>query len=132
MIPIIERRLRVEHSLPENFHFYKWECFPHNGKTIYVEYTGAIVNAVYKSGPKKGQPNFSKSTGDREFQVTMEQEARWMADYEQETGNCSSCEGKKQEWAGWSAAEWHKFRECRKCKGSGKAASLAACAGEPS
>lgn len=118
-LSVIERRLRAGHSLPQSFLFYKWECFPDGRNTIYVQFTGAVVEHVYKSGPRKGKPNFNKATQQQEFHVTVEQGLNWEQEYEQETGNCVQCEGTGQtiKSVGKDGAT---NRPCSRCAGSGQ------------
>ena len=43
--------------------------------------------------------------------------ARWEA----ETGQCGECGGDGREWRGWSRDGGHRWRECRRCAGTGNA-----------
>ena len=43
------------------------------------------------------------------------------ARYEAETGQCGECGGDGQEWRGWSRDGGHRWRECRRCAGTGNA-----------
>lgn len=72
----IEAHLRQKHSLPEAFKFFRWECLPLDGPTIYYEVEGGIVDSVYKSGKRKGRPNYSKAKERQVFRVTVEEYER--------------------------------------------------------
>lgn len=121
-LKIIEQYLRQKHDLAVDFHFYKWETLPHTGRDewFYLELSGGVC-PDYLRGPKKGKPNYSKATHRYTYQVSKQQCEQIMADYERVTGNCNSCEGEKQEWDGWSKDEGHKYRQCVRCGGTGKA-----------
>ncbi len=75
----IETHLRQKHSLPESFRFFRWMCLPLDGPTIYYECEGGIVDSVYKSGPRKGRPNYSKATNRQTFRMTVEEYDRLFA-----------------------------------------------------
>jgi hypothetical protein len=67
---------RQKHDLPDEFKFFRWECMPLDGPTIYYEIEGGIVSSVYRSGPRKGRPNYSKSTDRKTFRMTVEEYGR--------------------------------------------------------
>jgi len=69
----LENHLREKHDLPDDFKFFRWVCMPLDGPTIYYELEGGLVNAVYKSGRRKGRPNYSKTTSRQKFRVTVEE-----------------------------------------------------------
>lgn len=118
---VIERRLKREHGLPENFEFWRWECFPKMAETIYIEFEGGEIQAKFKSGPRKGRPNYRTAINRRTFAVTIDKGAEWERDYVAETGNCLTCTGTGQEWRGWNRETGNKYRPCGKCQATGKA-----------
>lgn len=123
-VSIIERRLKHDHKLPDDFHFCRWECFPKSQATIYVELSGGQC-PLKTRGPRKGKPNYSKATNRRTFVVTVEQAAQWEQEYADETGNCIVCMGSGQEIAKIDFVnKVTEYRDCRKCGGSGKARLL--------
>lgn len=69
----IENHFRQKHCLPDDFKFFRWVCMPLDGPTIYYEIEGGVVNSVYRSGPRKGRPNYSRSTGRQTFRMTVEE-----------------------------------------------------------
>lgn len=73
LINNIESHLRKKHGLPENFLFFRWQVLPDDGPAIYYEVEGGIVTSTYKSGPRKGSPNYSKATDRKLFRMTVEQ-----------------------------------------------------------
>lgn len=74
---------------------------------------------TYAKGPRKGKDDWRKVETKQAIVTKEETEATELA-YEAE-GKCSNCDGEGRESAGWSAAEGTKWRECRRCKGTGKA-----------
>lgn len=66
----LESYFRREYSIPEEFKFFRWECLPHDGPTIYYELEGGIVREFYKSGPRKGEPKYSTATDRQTFRMT--------------------------------------------------------------
>ncbi len=117
----IEERLRREFNLPDDFHFYKWECFPNTGDTIYVAFTGGGRCPLLSRGKRKGEPNHRKATECQTFNVTITQSDQWEDDYESETGKCRECRGEgKTVWS--VGVGGTKYRTCTACGGSGKAA----------
>ncbi len=79
---------------------------------------GAIYPTKYKSGPRRGETNYSKPLAgtERELLITFAEldtrEVRW----EQETGVCSKCEGTGQMVSGF-----HERKPCTRCHATGEA-----------
>jgi len=70
-----------------------------------------------KSGGMKWLPKSEHDTvivSDADLQAQRDK-------YEAETGNCSECEGTKEQWAGWNHETGHKWKPCTKCGATGKA-----------
>ena len=114
-----------QRGVPEGWHWYSLNVVGDikdraNGGILVK---GAICTAVYKSGPRKGQPNWSKRTDEREFLITTRDYDAAMAAWEAETGNCSRCGGDGQELASASSAG-STYRACRKCNATGRAVPL--------
>jgi len=117
---IIEARLRREYNLPERFVFYRWEAFPHDGKTLdYVVFTGAEC-PLFVRGPKAGEPNYRRRTNTRMIPVSSLHAEQWESQYEFNTGYCRKCEGKGTEVAS-AGVGGTTYRSCSRCGGSGKA-----------
>jgi hypothetical protein len=93
---------------------FAWECV---GETRDVIVTGCVPTDTYKSGPRKGRPKFI-SPGDK-CVVTQVEEMDAKRDYERDTGKCNGCQGSGKQWAGWSAGEGSRYRECRRCGSTG-------------
>lgn len=120
MIEVIERRLRKDNGLIESFKFFRWECFPKTKEVIYYELEGGVC-VPFKSGKRKGQPNYRKATERKSFVVTVEQAELWQAEYEKETGLCRECMGKTIVVSKVSLFEPTQYRKCGRCNGTGKA-----------
>lgn len=69
----LDNYFRQKHNLPDSFRFFRWLCLPLDGPTIYFELEGGIVDTVYKSGPRKGRPNYSKAKDRQVFRMTVEE-----------------------------------------------------------
>jgi hypothetical protein len=128
-IEIIEQRLRNVEKLPEEFQFYRWESLPHDAsERTHMQFSGGVTRETFKSGPRKGQPNWSKEDKSlaRVFIVSEHEAKQWQLDYSEETGNCAECMGEKKTVAGWGKETGTRYRECYTCKGTGLAAARAA------
>ena len=91
-----------------------WECV---GDTRDLIVRGAVPVGTYKSGPRKGRNKFSPPFDS--CVVTHAEEVAQAEAWEAETGKCSNCEGRGQEWAGWSADSGNRYRDCRRCGATG-------------
>ena len=121
-LDIADRALRQRHNLPNEFQFFRYECFPKCGNTIYVEIEGGFPT-LYKRGEKTGTPNWKKMPRDtcRTFVITIhEYETAIEPEYVAATGNCPKCCGKGTELLSWSRTDGTKLQPCRKCNGTGK------------
>ena len=84
----------------------------------YVYHVGLGIPRLLTRGPNKGRKRWD---GPREelWLSGAEVEAR-AEQYERETGNCRECMGDGKTLARWSATEGTTYRECSRCKGTGK------------
>lgn len=80
------------------------------------------VYAVYKRGPKKDLPDFSRPIKEtrREFLIPEATLLAWLAAREARTGICRECLGDAQVFVKWTAAAGSEFRPCPCCGGTGK------------
>jgi hypothetical protein len=65
----LDNHFRQLHNLPDNFRFFRWSCMPEDGPVFYFELEGGIVTKFYRSGPRKGKPNYNKVTDRRTFRI---------------------------------------------------------------
>jgi hypothetical protein len=87
---------------------------------------GGVPSVLFKSGPRKGQANWSKAEHQAELVITYRDLDAFTAQWEIETGLCSKCGGSGQESAGWSKVEGAKYRDCTRCSATGKPAGQVA------
>lgn len=95
------------------FKWHTWECIGPDA----IQFTGAVVVGTIEKGPREGRPKFSKDT--RCVVVTESEEITEYLRYEAETGKCGDCRGSGQVFASWHHIDGARYRECRKCHGSG-------------
>jgi hypothetical protein len=115
-VRIMEQRLRRDYGLPDDFVFYRWECFPKSAeRVLYYELEGARCPLV-RTGKRKGKPNFTKKSDVREFQVTPSEDSDWTREWESETGKCENCLGEGREVSRISVADGTEYRQCSSCK----------------
>ena len=74
---------------------------------------------IKTAGKNKGKRGWRGE--ERTCFVTYAEEKHERASWEKETGKCSNCGGDGQELAGWSAATGTRYKQCRRCNGSGNA-----------
>jgi hypothetical protein len=84
--------------------------------------TGGIPKVLTR-GPRKGRKTWD-GCKESPVVVTRVEQADEEARYVAETGNCGKCYGEKQTFASWDHIEGTKYRECRKCAGTGKATGV--------
>lgn len=118
-LSIVEARLRREHGLPANFHFFRYEMLPKYGKPIYCELEGGVCGLVSR-GPRKGRPNYAKAIDKRMFAVTPSQAEQWELEWVQETGGCANCMAKGRTFKRWTKDGGTEWQECPRCHGSGR------------
>ena len=84
---------------------------------------GAVMPDLTK-GKNKGWPNWSKrdKSTERELVMTNPDINAFIAKWESTTGTCSGCGGDGQELAS-SGVNGTTYRDCRRCKATGKAAA---------
>jgi hypothetical protein len=87
------------------------------------EFIGCIPDGVYKSGKRKGRPNYSKGTEKRTIILFEDEYRAWVEKYEITHNVCSQCflsPTPGQEWVGWSLDNGNRFATCTRCNGTGK------------
>lgn len=80
---------------------------------------GGLTTPILR-GPRKGRPKWAKRYTFVACIVTDEEFRKEKAQYETETGNCADCQGHGKVICSVSVAEGAKYRDCSKCKGTGK------------
>lgn len=100
---------------PEGFEVFKWEAIGSDA----VSLTGGIPRIITR-GPRKGKKTWNKCIVTTEIVTKSEADAE-QDKYEKETGRCGECMGEGKLLSGWSRDSGYTYRECSRCKGSGKA-----------
>lgn len=115
---IIEERLRREHNLPDDFYFYRWESHGPPGESWGTTFEGREC-PLFKSGPRKGKPNYRAGGPPRTFQVGTQTAKDWIAQWVHRTGSCEHCyaTGRRIVRTGVNGSE---YAVCRRCNGTGK------------
>jgi hypothetical protein len=108
----------------EEWAVYRWEAMPESRGTLV---TGAVA-PPYKSGPRKGQPNWQKRdlATERRIFISYDEGYAYMLEWERKTGNCAQCQGRGKRVVGWSRDGGNRYRDCGVCKGTGKAEPVGA------
>jgi hypothetical protein len=99
---------------PIGFEFYRWEVISGDSTLL----TGCVVTRTYSKGPRKGRPVYDGQA--MKAVVTEDEEQAECVRYESETGQCGTCGGDGKEFDGWNHNTGTKWRECRRCSGTGK------------
>ena len=89
-----------------------------------VEIKGGICAATFKSGPRKGQPNWSKATDKRSLVITFKDLDAFTEKWSKETGLCSKCTGNGKTIAS-CGVNGTTYRSCSDCAGTGKLQEIA-------
>lgn len=92
----------------------RWEALGHGAEADCL-ITGGVP--VIRNGKRKWPP----ITKCERVCVTHAEYIAERKRFEAETGKCSNCDGTGQEWAGWSASDGNRYRDCRHCHATGRA-----------
>ena len=122
----LENHARELLHQPPEWRIHRWQRLPedaHYGGFTHTAVTGAVCNAVFLRGPRKGPTNWSKRDPDTDRGVIISdvEHNAWLLAWEKQTGKCHECGGTGQEWAGWNHETGDRYRDCRRCKATGKA-----------
>ncbi len=107
-------------GLPADWRIAKWQAIGEAGNAVLFTFM-RVTTRVLRSGPNRGKERRTYHKPERTSVVTREETDAEEVRYERETGKCGNCAGNGQEWAGWSAANGHRYRECSKCGATGLA-----------
>jgi len=119
-ISLVELHAREKSGQGEDWGVFRWEHMPESKGMLL---TGAVAKTLYKSGKRKGTPNWKlrDTSTERRIFINYAERDAWDAQWEATTGKCSRCEGKGLTVAGWSRAEGQTYRACNTCGGTGAA-----------
>jgi hypothetical protein len=121
-LKVIEDELTRQHSLPENFDFFKWRVLQRDPELI--EFTGGIFRLL-KSGKRAGCKTWDgrDKSKDRTFYVTGDQAAAMTKNWIARTGLCPKCAGKREVMSSCGVlpdgGSYVNYRPCSECKGTG-------------
>jgi hypothetical protein len=116
---------RKTYGVPEDWKWFRLQAMgkpPHEFTLV----TGAVCTGVFERGPRKGNTDWKKRDKKTEVQLAIPRDAMqaFQAQWEIETGRCSNCYGRGQEWCGWAKGEGHKYRPCSRCEATGAAVNI--------
>jgi hypothetical protein len=121
MIDLFQLTAERVHKVPSGWRWCRLDS--HNKPQGFIEMQGAIPIGEYKSGPRKGMPKWPNSD---QLQTIWIQESEMNAvaeQWESETGKCHKCDGSGKTVASSHVVHGKTYRECKRCKGSGKPTS---------
>jgi len=107
MIEVAKRKSAIDGWEP-----YRFEVV---GKDA-IMFTGSIPRLL-KRGPRKGEKTWD-GKGTRVVVTDAEGQAEQLR-YEESTGNCGNCFGKREVFASWDYKTGTKHKECSACSGTG-------------
>ena len=119
---LLDECARDKAGMGEDWSPYSFKCLPeHPQKSELVEVIGAVA-PLKTRGKSKGSHNWDKmdKSTKRTVYITFKEHAEWVKGWEKKTGLCANCKGTGQQWAGWSVTDGYKYRNCGKCRASGK------------
>lgn len=83
---------------------------------------GCVPDGVYKSGPRKGEPRFTRNATHRRTVVLSEADLAVEAEhYERVEGNCWTCKGIGSVVKSINVHSGTRYRLCNECNGGGRA-----------
>ena len=122
-INIAEEMIRDRERLPVGFDFFRWECFPSVGETLYVEISGAVA-CKYTRGHKRGKTNWRTMDRPtrRTFVVPVKDYESYEKDWVVRTGKCPRCTGTGKTVTRIDfVAGVTTYKHCHDCGGTGNA-----------
>jgi hypothetical protein len=104
----------------EDWQLHTYETLPREGNyntpRTHFQLTGAVPSKVpFKSGPRKGQPNYKFHTDNAQVIISEADHRAFERTWELETGLCRDCGDTGQALAGYSTAAGQSFRPCTRC-----------------
>lgn len=93
---------------------------PAQGVGRALQVTGAVCEAVYTRGKRKGSRNWSKRDRTTEYVVTISdgQHSAWIHEWEGSTGLCARCEGTGRTLRS-AGVSGRTYTSCARCIGTG-------------
>lgn len=125
---LFEVQAKEQNHLPDDWHWFRLECFPHGGpRCLYVEVEGAVAPLLTR-GKNAGHPNWKKmdKTTRRTIVIPVDEHEGWLLEWERRTGKCPQCLGRGKETASVHYLTGATYQACGKCGGSGSSLAKAA------
>ena len=99
-----------------------WEWVGEPGGVVGVNKLDGAVYPPITRGERRGEPNWRKPVewSKKTVYIAPSDHAAWLLEWERKNNRCSKCmQNKGQEWFGWSVNDGARYRQCRRCGGSG-------------
>lgn len=120
--PHVFNLIAADRGMPPGWRWTRWRRSDDDSGAGIV--TGAVPQRVFTRGPRKGEPDWRGATHEATIVITKADEMARLERWEAETGECSRCDAGR-EVIGWSKESGVKTRSCVRCRGTGKAPSVA-------
>lgn len=120
-----EAYCRDRYSPPSDWQIYTWKANgEHDKPGCFVLVEGAVFKHTISKGKRKGRLDFKKPEHGSKFifSILVSDLDKFKVEWSTRTGKCHECYGTGQEWHGWNHKTGNRFRDCRSCGASGKAA----------
>lgn len=103
-----------KYGLPANWTFYRFEWLEDREPFLTMRLTGGVYLTTYKSGPRKGRPNYRKPEpgSERSVILTLPELHAELERYRAERGLCPNCFGTGMEYRGFGP-EGTYYRRCK-------------------
>ena len=105
------------HGVPKGWRWYLLSSDPNGVPDGYTKIVGCVPDGVYRSGPRKGRPNFSKPVeGTLKTLLAHHAAVKYVMDeWERETGLCRHCGNTGQRLLSVGALAGMKYTDCGRC-----------------
>lgn len=118
---LLEMHARKLSGRPDAWRVWLWESLPKEAKygeaRTHFQLTGSVPSTVlFKSGPRKGQPNPKFHTDVATVIISEAEYAAFEDAWEKETGLCKRCGDTGMEPGQYSTSAGQEWRPCTRCK----------------
>lgn len=117
--------LAAKRGAPAGWRWFELRAVDNGSEGGAILIRGVVCTTMYKSGPAKGLPNWTKADNSTEqLHVTTDAELEQLrAAWEIETGKCQACGGTGQRTVSISI-DGTRTQMCKRCRGSGEASPI--------
>jgi hypothetical protein len=116
---------KERYAVRADWEIYSWKANgARNTPGCFVVVEGGVFKEKITKGKRKGRTNYNKPEPNTKatYSIVADDLDRFKAEWSARTGKCSNCYGIGQEWAEWDHITGTRYRDCAKCKATGKAA----------